>query len=382
MTTSQVALIHGDDRCENINQALDLVGDRVDWASKQRLLIKPNLVSEVRLLANTHVEAVRVLLDWLRARYDGPIVIGEGSANGRTWAAFADFGYVDLADEYSSVELLDLNGDEHAAVRVFDSRMRSLTLRVSRTALESDCRISIGPPKTHESIMVTLALKNMIMGSLIRQLAPSASEAGSGSDRPTGAGIRSLLRSPLHSLLAGRGLYSSLPDWARSLRLVDHVKDVYLRRAIGSDKRQMHQGLPHLHLNLFALAPLLHPHLSIVDGWEGMEGSGPTWGDPVPWHVAIASSDFLAADALAAELMGFPIAEVGYLHYCQRMGLGAGTLEEMDIAGNVTVQEARRAFRPSPNQRLQNRWRLKHTERWLGEALALNSRSEGARAGT
>jgi len=89
--------------------------------------------------------------------------------------------------------------------------------------------------------------------------------------------------------------------------------------------------------------------------------------------MAIASSDFLAADALAAELMGFPIAEVGYLHYCHRMGLGAGLLEEMEMVGNVTPQEVQRTFRPSPTQRVQRNWRLKNTGQRLSEALALNA---------
>ena len=373
MTASRVALIQGDDRRENVLQALNLVGDRIEWASKQHVLIKPNFVSTRLPLCATHVDAVRALLDWLRHRYDGPIVIGEGAASSNTWEGFANYGYLSLPDEYPGLELRDLNADEQVAVRVFDRRLRPLTLHVARTALESDSRLVIGPPKTHDAVIVTLSLKNMIMGSLISRLAQrppahllAAAGTGPPCDDPS-------TQPSSRFTLAGRGLYANLPNWVKNLPALEWAKAVYLGHSSGSDKQRMHQGLPLLNLNLFALAPLLHPHLSIIDGWEGMEGDGPTHGEAVGWRIAVASADFLAADALMAELMGFPIEEVGYLHYCRQAGLGAGKLEEMDIVGNVEPEAVRRAFRPSPTYRIQKRWQLPDADRWLREALRLNS---------
>lgn len=262
MAASKVALIQGDDRYRNIIRALDLVGDEIDWANKERVLVKPNFVSTREPLSATHVEAVRALLDWLRPRYEGPIIIGEGAASRNTWEGFANYGYLTLPDEYPGVELCDLNADEQVAVRIFDRRLRPLTVRVARTVVESDCRIAIGPPKTHDTVIVTLSLKNMIMGSLISRLAlrpPELLSAATSSDAP----------SPF--TLAGRGLYANLPDWVKSLPPVEWAKTIYLSNSRGSDKQRMHQGIPVINLNLFALAPLLHPHLSIIDGWEGME---------------------------------------------------------------------------------------------------------------
>jgi uncharacterized protein (DUF362 family) len=135
----------------------------------------------------------------------------------------------------------------------------------------------------------------------------------------------------------------------------------------------MHQSLPLLNLNLLTLVPLLHPHLSILDGWQAMEGDGPTRGAAVDWRMAVASTDFLAADALTAELMGFPIEGVGYLHYCHRAGLGAGAMEDMDIVGNAEPLAVQRGFRPSPTYRLQRRWRLPRPEGLLEAALELNA---------
>ncbi|HIC93847.1 MAG TPA: DUF362 domain-containing protein, partial [Anaerolineae bacterium] len=85
---SKVALVRGDDRYGNIAQALTLIEDGVDLSDKRRVLIKPNFVSTGRQLAATHVEAVRAVLDWLRARYSGPITIGEGAAMGDTFAGY------------------------------------------------------------------------------------------------------------------------------------------------------------------------------------------------------------------------------------------------------------------------------------------------------
>lgn len=372
MAISKVALIQGDDRRQNILQALDLVGEGIDWASRRSVLIKPNFVSTERPLAATHVQAVRALLDWLRRRYAGRIIIGEGAATRNTWEGFANYGYLSLPDEYPGVELRDLNADDPVTVRIFDRRRRPLAVYVARTALQSDCRIAIGPPKTHDAVIVTLGLKNMIMGSLISRWALCPPEPLLEAAHSAGACVDAAARPQKGLALAGRGLYARLPAWVKNLSLLEWTKAAYLSRSNGSDKQRMHQGLPGLNLNLFALAPLLHPHLSVIDGWVGMEGDGPTRGDAVAWRVAVASTDFLAADALTAELMGFPIEGVGYLHYCHQAGLGAGRLEEMDIVGNVEPEAVRRAFRSSPTYRLQKRWQLPDSDRWLGAALRLN----------
>ena len=382
MTASRVALVHGDSRRENILQALDLVGDQIDWGSRHSVLIKPNFVSLKRALAVTHVEAVRALLDWLRPRYSGPIVIGEGTPSPSTWEAFARHGFLGLPEEYPGVELRDLNSDESSPVWVFDRSLQPMELQVARTSLESDCRIAIGPPKTHDSAIVTLGLKNMIMGSIISRLGDSSAQHVSAGAQEGNAGIGSPSRKRRGFTLRGRGLYGGLPVWVKRLALMERLKARLLYHSAQSDKQRMHQSLPLLNLNLFALAPLLHPHLSILDGWQAMEGDGPVWGDAVDWRVAVSSADFLAADALASELMGFPVSLVGYLHYCRLAGLGASTREAMDIVGNVPPEAMQRSFRPSPTARMQRKWRLRDTDRLLDEALRLNATSKGPIAGS
>jgi len=333
--TSQVALIKGDNRYDNIAQALGLIEGDVDLSDKKCILIKPNFVSTRRQLAATHVDAVRAVLDWLRSRYDGPITIGEGAAGSDTFDGYRSFGYLDLAEEYS-VRFVDLNQDQWVPVQIYDRRLCPMAVRVARTALESDLRISVGPPKTHDAVIVTLSLKNMVMGSLIR------GRGGSFFQR-------------LGQLLPDQVTHSVLAEKVKSgLSIVNR-----------SDKFAIHQGYYGINLNLYTLAKVIAPHLSVIDGFVGMEGSGPSHGDPVDLRVAIASTDFLAADVVATRLMGFDPDEVGYLHYCKLGGLGAGDLSDIEIVGNATVEECRQPFRPHPTYREQLQWHLPSVEEYL-----------------
>jgi len=332
---SQVALVKGNDRYDNIAQALALIEDEIDLSDEKRVLIKPNFVSTRHQLAATHVEAVRAVLDWLCPRYDGPITIGEGAAVSDTFDGYRNFGYLDLAQEYD-VRFVDLNQDEWVPVQVYDRRLHPMTVRVARTTLESDFRISIGPPKTHDAVIVTLSLKNMVVGSMIRG---------------RGGG----LFQRLGQLLPDRLTNSALAEKAKSR----------LSTINRNDKFALHQGYHGLNLNLYTLAKVIAPHLSVIDGFVGMEGSGPSDGDPVDLRVAVVSTDFLAADTVATRLMGFDPDEVGYLHYCKLGGLGAGDLSDIEIVGNATVEECRRHFKPHPTYRGQLQWRLPSAEEYL-----------------
>jgi len=100
------------------------------------------------------------------------------------------------------------------------------------------------------------------------------------------------------------------------------------------DKPIVHGGgYRGINYNLFTLARQLHPQLALIDGFEGMEGNGPTKGTPVDHRVCVASPDWLAADRVAIELMGIDFSKVGYLNYCSYAGLGEGDLSKIEILG-------------------------------------------------
>jgi len=352
---SRVALVRGTTRYQTIAIGLDSISSEVHWPDKGYVLIKPNFVSTTRPLAATHVDAVRAILDFVRAHTDLPIVIAEGAALSNTWEGFANFGYLPLPDEYVNVSLQDLNADIPVSVQVYDRNFRPQTLHLARTVVEADLRISVGPPKTHDTVIVTLSLKNMVMGSLINRRAaelPYSTTARGGIARENPLTAKANLN------LAIRELYGRLPGRIKQLSVLESLRSCYMTMVGNSDKARMHQGYPAINLNLFLLAHDVYPHLSVIDGWEAMEGDGPVDGAPVDWRVAIVSADFLAADALTVDLMSFRLHEIGYLHYCYQAGMGAGSLDEMDIVGNLKPDHARRRFRRPSTYRGQRQWAL------------------------
>jgi uncharacterized protein (DUF362 family) len=200
--------------------------------------------------------------------------------------------------------------------------------------VESDYRIAIGPPKTHDTVLVTLSLKNIVVGSMIRDVARERS----------------------NSLLHAAG--QIVPTSLKESPLLAGVKTNVIRSLSRSDKFALHQGYPAMNLNLYTLAKIMAPHLSVIDGYVGMEGSGPSHGDPVQLRLAIASTDFLAADAVAVRIMGFDLDDIGYLHYCKLGRLGKADPEEIEVLGNCTVEECVRPFKPHPTHKRQLKWQI------------------------
>jgi uncharacterized protein (DUF362 family) len=328
----RIALCQGDERAPNLRHTLELVMEDIHWPSRQDVLIKPNLVLADRPDAITHREALITLLDSIRARYSGRLTIAEGCALHSTSQVFQSLGYPAIADFYHA-HLLDLNSDETTPVTVYHYSGQPLHLRLARRVVESDCRISLTLPKTHDTVLVTLSIKNMVMGSLVnRRLAAHP-------DRP-------FWRDRL-----GRAIWGHGNGW-------------------GSDKAAMHQGYPMMNINLALVAQLVRPHLSVLDGHVAMEGAGPSDGALVPWGIAIAGADPLAVDVLAARLMGFDPNEIGYLNYCAHLGLGCADLTRVEMLGDVAMEKVARRLSPHPSYVRQQRWHYPDATRLLQAASA------------
>jgi uncharacterized protein (DUF362 family) len=155
---------------EGVRRALRLIEEQVehDVKDKKRILVKPNFVSTSRQLAATHVDAVKAVLDLLTQNHSGVILIGEGPANSSLTTGLTNFNYLALRDEYD-VEFLDLNRDNWVEVEGYNAQLRPLTFRLSKSVVESDYRVSIAIPKTHDFVIATLSIKNMVVGSLVNR---------------------------------------------------------------------------------------------------------------------------------------------------------------------------------------------------------------------
>jgi uncharacterized protein (DUF362 family) len=90
-----------------------------------------------------------------------------------------------------------------------------------------------------------------------------------------------------------------------------------------------------MNYNVAMIAKKLSAHwgAAVIDGFEGMEGNGPSNGTVVPVHVAMASPDLMAADRVGLEVMGVPHHAVGYLQYAAQLGTGQFDLDKIDIRG-------------------------------------------------
>jgi uncharacterized protein (DUF362 family) len=163
----KVALVKGEDRYKNIQKALGSLEDELEPKIKKakRIVIKPNFVSVFQQLAATHVEAIKAVLDFLFCYTKEQILIAENAALGNTFQGFANFGYLELEKDYN-VCLFDLGKDKFVPFWIFDISGRKQKIGIAKTILDADLRISVTPMKTHDEMIVTLGLKNMIMGSI------------------------------------------------------------------------------------------------------------------------------------------------------------------------------------------------------------------------
>ena len=163
---TRVGLAKGDRSYDAVRRALDLVREDVRIPRDLPVLIKPNLVSPTTELSATPVDAVRATMDFLKELGVRKFTVGEASAeSGDTMAAFERFGYLPLADRYD-VQFRDLNQDEPVVFEALDANLRPVTLRLARSYFDSYL-VSVARMKTHDSVVVTLTIKNTAVGSIL-----------------------------------------------------------------------------------------------------------------------------------------------------------------------------------------------------------------------
>lgn len=275
---STVALVKGENRRKNIADALAAIDDQIRpvLRTKNNVVIKVNNVSTQIQLAASHADAVHGILDYLEPRFKGPVHLVESSA-GDTMVGFENFKYTRVAQE-RKINLIDLNREaKYKVVPMINYDLHAHPCRMAARLFDPDAYIiSACMLKTHNVVVATLSIKNMSLGA------------------------------PLH----GVG-----ERW--------------------NDKRVVHNGLRQTQYNIFLGAQAMKPYwnLAVIDGYEGMEGNGPASGNPVASRVAIASTDFVAADRVGVDAMGINPDWMGYLKFCSEFGIGNFDPKNIDIRG-------------------------------------------------
>jgi uncharacterized protein (DUF362 family) len=302
---SQVAIVHGDDRRKNVCAALTSIDTQIlpTLRRKKYVVIKPNIVSTVNQLAATHADTLRGIVEYLAPRFRGPILIAESSA-GNTLEGYENFRYVRLPGEYrdQKISLVDLNREgKFETIALIDYDLHITPVRLAARLLDPDAFvICAAVMKTHNAVVATLSVKNLTMGA------------------------------PLHNPPGEK-------PW--------------------SDKRKYHVGVRQNHYNMLLTAQKLQPNwgATVIDGYEGMEGDGPNSGNPVPSRIAIASTDYVAADRVGLEAMGIDPSWVGYLVYCGQLGLGNYDLKKIQIHG-ASLEAVRKKYRLHPDIDRELQW--------------------------
>jgi uncharacterized protein (DUF362 family) len=307
---STVAIAHGDERRKNVYTALKSIDKdlQAKMKSKKYVVIKPNFVNTTNQLAASHADSMRGILDYLSESFKGPVVIAESSA-GDTKEAYANFKYSALTSEYrkQQLKLIDLNDEgKFDHVTLLDGDLHIVPCRIAARLVDPEAFvISACMLKTHNTVIASLSIKNMVLGA------------------------------PLHQATG------ETPHW--------------------NEKRKFHVGLRQTHYNMMVTAQRLNWGASLIDGYEGMEGNGPNSGTPVASRIALASVDFVAADRIAAETMGVDPEWLGYVKYCGDLGLGQFDGQKIDVIG-AKVADVKKQYRMHPDIDRELQWRGPLTE--------------------
>jgi uncharacterized protein (DUF362 family)/Pyruvate/2-oxoacid:ferredoxin oxidoreductase delta subunit len=115
-------------------------------------------------------------------------------------------------------------------------------------------------------------------------------------------------------------------------------------------KTEYHMRLPKVgdfSQALLDICSLVNPHLTVMDAVVGMEGEGPSAGDPRPIGAILASADSLACDVAAASLVGLDPLAVSTTRTAARLGLTSGQLADIELVGEPLSEVRIDSFRPA-----------------------------------
>lgn len=276
MPDKRVVIQTGPDRRELVRMALTSLGEEFTKKVKsaKQIFLHPNLVNYTRPEACTHPEALRGVLDHISLIRGDEVLVGDAGYHD-TKKAFEALDYASL-ERSGHIKLVDLNDDQTIESFAYTAELEQRPIPFSKTVSESDFNVVVVPAKMHHYYIVSLSLKTHIVGS---QIVP---------------------RSPF-------GIHARWP-W-------------------------LHTGYKPAHLTLAEVYTTHPAQLAIIDGTQAMEGNGPASGTIVDLEWLVASFNLVAADAVAAYLMGLEPKEIGYLYHLEEKGWGPIDVAKLEIIG-------------------------------------------------
>ena len=259
----------------NIVKCLDMVKsslyEMIRAKNSPTLFIKVNTVDVNFPDSITHPDALEIVVRYFYDMFD-KIIIGDNSA------AFREGGnnpYSALKEKYDKIEFSDLSS--HATKKIDFLLVNGEKTEVDVSMLPANAfTISLALPKTHDSVVYTGCAKNML-------------------------GCVTSSRSMVHG--------------------VKGIKKIFLWNVANSHRIA--------HLNLVNLLMNVRADFNILDGFTGMEGNGPIFGESIELGVAMCSADAIALDTVASRMLGFT--HVPYLHLAGKRGIGMSDIKLIEI---------------------------------------------------
>lgn len=268
-----------------VTQAIEFIGGMSRFVQPgQRVLIKVNLLraSHPDQAIVTHPEVVRAVA--LLAREAGGQVIIADSPGGRFSTGTLRHAYRESGLQALADETgLALNSDTGIVALPYPEGVTAKRFEVCRYATLADVVISLPKLKTHGFARFTGAIKNLL------GVVPGLQKGAYHAKHPDPDGFAEML--------------------------VD-------------------------------VLTMVRPALTVMDGIVGMDGDGPSGGDPFPTGVILASPDAVAVDVAAVSLVGMEPRSVPTLRVAARRGLTTLRLDDVQLVGHNFEAARVEGFRP------------------------------------
>ncbi len=267
----RVFVASGKDPYENTRKVLAQID--LSPASGKKVLLKPNAgrIAVPGQGITTNPQVVAAAIDAFKDA-GAQVAVGESPIRGVNALDALEATGIAAVARARNCPLIDM--DKHPCVKkAIPHGVVLETLELCREVTEYDLIVSIPVMKTHMHTGVSLSVKNM-KGCLWR-----------------------------HSKV--------------KLHMLPPVK--------GTNERS-------LNIAIADMASILLPHLSIIDGSVGMQGLGPSAGEPKQMGVVLAGADAFAVDAVACALMGIRAEEIPYLKIAADRGYGVINMNNIKVS--------------------------------------------------
>ncbi|MCQ1534604.1 DUF362 domain-containing protein [Methanosarcina sp. KYL-1] len=265
-----------------IAEALDLLGGLEDIINPgDCVLLKPNILAATapEAAATTHPAVVAAMCEFVLEAGGKPIV-GDGAGISHPGATAKALKASGIEEAARKAGAKVVNFETAGFTKVkVPDPLQFRELYLAKPVLEADVVISLPKLKTHELTYYTGAVKNFF-GALPLNYRKKAHYLGK------------------------RELFG------------EAVADIY---------------------------SVIRPRFAVMDGVMGMEGKGPSHGDPINSGLILASPDCVALDIVAAELIGFDPLKIPTTAGALKKGFG----NHCPVVVGTPFKEARMKFKPS-----------------------------------